>query len=116
MGVYSVCVPGGPNDIEDTLSGFFVNMDKNVDIFASKVRLDGNLKYGFDAFGLSQGNSVLRGYIERYNDPPVRNYLSIHGTIMGVSGFPNCNPAGLLAKECDAIAELLGIPHATVGS
>ena len=83
-------------------------MDKNVDIFAEKVRADTNLQYGFDAFGLSQGNSVLRGYIERYNDPPVRNVLHIHGTVMGVAGFPNCNPSGIIAGICDTIAELLG--------
>lgn len=107
-GVYSVCVPGGPNDIEDTLSGFLVNMDKNIDIFAEKVRKDEKLANGFNAIGLSQGNSVIRGYLERYNDPPVLNVIHVHGTVMGVSGFPNCNPAGLLAPVCDALDEVLG--------
>eukprot|EP00462_Mataza_sp_D1_P002908 CAMPEP_0175100396 /NCGR_PEP_ID=MMETSP0086_2-20121207/7082_1 /TAXON_ID=136419 /ORGANISM="Unknown Unknown, Strain D1" /LENGTH=335 /DNA_ID=CAMNT_0016374539 /DNA_START=139 /DNA_END=1148 /DNA_ORIENTATION=- len=120
-GVYSVCVPGGDTQMADTISGFFdnmemadtisgflTNMDKNVDIFAAKVRNDTNLKGGFDAMGLSQGNSVIRGYIERYNNPPVRNYLSIHGTVMGVAGFPNCNPAGPISGICDVIAEALG--------
>jgi palmitoyl-protein thioesterase len=108
LGQYAVCVPGGPNEIEDTLSGFLVTMDKNVDIFANKVRADPQLVNGFDAFGLSQGISVLRGYIERYNDPPVRNYISIHGTVRGVAGFPNCNPSGFLPGICDTIAELCG--------
>lgn len=107
-GVYSVCVPGGDNLAADTISGFLVNMNKNVDIFAAKVKNDTKLAGGFDAIGLSQGNSVIRGYIERYNNPPVRNYLSIHGTVMGVAGFPNCNPAGILPKICDVIAEALG--------
>jgi len=105
LGVYSVCIPGGDNVIADTLSGFLTNMDKNVDIFAAKVQADANLKDGFDAFGLSQGNSIIRGYIERYNSPPVRNYLSIHGTVMGVSSFPNCDPSFSL---CAAFAEILG--------
>jgi len=108
LGVYSVCVPGGDNDASDTISGFLVPMDKNVDIFAAKVRNDTNLKDGFDAIGLSQGNSVIRGYIHRYNDPPVRNYLAIHGTVMGVAGFPNCNPAGIIPGICDTISELCG--------
>jgi palmitoyl-protein thioesterase len=108
MGVYSVCVPGGDNDISDTLSGFLTTMDKNVDIFAEKVRKDPKLAGVFNAFGLSQGNSVIRGYIERYNNPPVKHYLSVHGTIMGVSGFPNCNPAGVLGSICDTLDEVLG--------
>jgi len=109
-GVYSVCVPGGDNKISDTLSGFFTTMDKNVDIFAAKVAADPKLTGGFDAIGLSQGNSVIRGYIQRYNTPPVRNYLSVHGTVMGVSGFPNCNPADPNFPNgiCDIIAESLG--------
>lgn len=108
VGVYSVCVPGGANEVADTLSGFLINMDKNVDMFAAKVRNDTKLKGGFNAMGLSQGNSVIRGYIERYNNPPVRNYLSVHGTVMGVAGFPNCNPSGLLPGICDTIAKLCG--------
>jgi len=109
-GVYSVCVPGGKNQIADTLSGFFVTMNKNVDIFAAKVAADPKLSGGFDALGLSQGNSVIRGYIQRYNNPPVRNYLSIHGTVMGVSGFPNCNPNDPKYPHgiCKTIAEALG--------
>lgn len=107
-GVYSVCVPGGDDDASDTISGFLVTMDKNVDIFAAKVRNDTKLTNGFDAIGLSQGNAVIRGYIERYNNPPVRNYLSIHGTVMGVAGFPNCNPSGIIPGICDTIAKVCG--------
>lgn len=107
-GVYSVCVPGGDNDITDTLSAFLVTMNKNVDRFAAQVRADKSLSGGFNAFGLSQGNSIIRGYIQRYNDPPVHNYLSIHGTVMGVAGFPQCNPAGLISPICDALDEALG--------
>lgn len=108
-GVYSVCVPGCHNQICDTISGFLTTMDKNVDNFAAAVKADPKLAGGFDAIGLSQGNSVIRGYIQRYNDPPVRNYLSVHGTVMGVSGFPNCNPAGkILPGICDTISEALG--------
>lgn len=106
--MYAVCVPGGNNDISDTLSGFLVNMNKNVDIFAEKVRADPKLAGGFNAIGLSQGNSVIRGYLERYNNPPIQNILHVHGTVMGVSGFPNCNPAGILSPVCDALDEVLG--------
>lgn len=107
-GVYAVCVPGGPNQIEDTLSAFLINMNKNVDYFAAEVRNNSNLAGGFDAFGLSQGNAIIRGYIQKYNNPPVRNYLAIHGVDFGVSGFPNCNPAGIEKSFCDTLVEFLG--------
>ena len=83
-------------------------MDKNVDIFAEKIRNDTKLAGGFNCVGFSQGNSLCRGYIQKYNDPPVRNFLSVHGTVSGVAGFPDCNPAGLLGPVCREIARLVG--------
>jgi len=61
-----------------------------------------------DAIGFSQGNSLIRGYIQKYNNPQVRTFLSVHGTVSGVAGFPNCNPAGLLGPVCDILAKALG--------
>ena len=58
--------------------------------------------------GFSQGNSLCRGYIHRYNDPPVRNFLSVHGTVSGVAGFPDCDPKGLLGPVCKPLERLCG--------
>ena len=85
-----------------------MTMDHNVDKFAEGIRKDSNLKGGFNCVGFSQGNSLCRGYIQKYNDPPVSNFLSVHGTVSGVAGFPNCDPAGLLGPVCDTIAKLVG--------
>merc|ERR1719499_1084860 len=108
MGVYSVCIPTGNNRASDTTNGFFMTMDKNVDEYAKRVRADPKLANGFHAVGFSQGNSVVRGFIHKYNDPPVKTWLSVHGTVMGVAGFPNCNPDGLLGPVCKLLAEFLG--------
>merc|ERR550539_1313918 len=108
MGVSSICIPTGNNRISDTNNGFFMTMDANVDEWAKRVRADKNLANGFHAIGFSQGNSVIRGYIHKYNDPPVKTWLSVHGTVMGVAGFPNCNPDGLLGPVCKLLAEFLG--------
>jgi hypothetical protein len=56
-----------------------------------QVTADANLKNGFNAVGYSQGNLVIRGYVERYNDPPVHNFISMHGILFGVSGNHNKN-------------------------
>ena len=84
-------------------------MDANVDEFAARVRADENLRGGFNAFGLSQGSNVIRGYIQRYNDPPVVSFLSISSPISGVAAFPYCAPdAPLIGVICQLLAEVLG--------
>ena len=109
LGVYSTCVPTGNNRITDTINGFLKDMDSSIDVFAQKIKADPKLANGFDCIGFSQGNSLCRGYIHKYNDPPVRNFLSVHGTVMGVSGFPQCNPDGkLLGPICRPVAGVLG--------
>lgn len=35
-------------------------------------------------------------------------HLSVHGTVSGVAGFPNCNPAGLLGPVCKVLSHLGG--------
>jgi palmitoyl-protein thioesterase len=108
-GSYAKCIPTGGNILSDTINGFLMNMDKSVDVFAAKIKADPQLADGFNAVGFSQGNSLIRGYIQKYNDPPVNAFLSVHGTVMGVAAFPNCfrqgKPLGLI---CKAFAEILG--------
>lgn len=108
-GSYARCVPTAGNIITDTIDGYLKNMDSSVDYFAARIRSDPKLKGGFNAAGFSQGNSLIRGYIQKYNDPPVRAFLSVHGTVMGVAAIPSCfqqgKPLGLI---CKAIAEGLG--------
>jgi len=109
LGVYSTCIPTGGNWITDTIGGFLKNMDASVEFFAKKVKADPKLANGFDAFGLSQGNNVIRGYITKYNDPPVRNFMSICGINAGVGAFPSCSPQIPVAGAvCKALTEVLG--------
>jgi len=95
--------------IEDQTNGFFMTMDAQVDQFARVVRADTNLRNGFNAIGFSQGNTVIRGYIHKYNNPPVKSFVSMHGVMMGVAGLPQCpmNVTGLGAI-CRSVDQLLG--------
>jgi palmitoyl-protein thioesterase len=43
----------------------------------------------------SPGGQFLRAYIERYNDPPVRNLITFGSQHMGVSDIPPCKPYDL---------------------
>lgn len=109
LGVYSTCIPTGDNIISDTLNGFLMTIDKSVDVFAAKVKADPKLAGGFNAFGLSQGNILIRGYIAKYNDPPVHTYMSICGTNAGVAAFPDCTPdIPIVGGICETLTEVLG--------
>jgi palmitoyl-protein thioesterase len=91
-GVYTVCVPTGETQSEDTKNGYFLSMNANVDLFAEGVRQDPNLQKGFHAIGFSQGNNVIRGYIARMNEPAVNTFISINGVNAGIGAVPYCRP------------------------
>mmetsp|Transcript_83059 Transcript_83059/g.240348 ORF Transcript_83059/g.240348 Transcript_83059/m.240348 type:complete len:362 (-) Transcript_83059:131-1216(-) len=96
--------------VEDQSNGFLMNMDDQVEQFARVIRSDAKLSGGFNAIGFSQGNLIIRGYIHRYNSPPVRSFVSMHGVMMGVAGIPRCPlhfpGIGLLCKTVDRLASL----------
>lgn len=110
-GVYSTCIPTGDSQSEDTTNGYFLNMDASVDVFAQKVRKDPKLQDGFKAMGFSQGNNVIRGYIAKYNDPPVTTFISVNGVNGGEGAVPYCKPSLLDLPEnvefsmCDLLME-----------
>jgi len=91
-GAYVVCIPTGDTKAEDTTNGYFLNMDKSVDVFAAKIAEDPQLRYGFHAVGFSQGNNVIRGYISRYNTPTVHTFVSVNGVNGGTGALPGCFP------------------------
>jgi len=109
LNTYSLCIPTADSQIMDTIDGFLKNMDASVDEFAKRVRNDPKLAGGFNAFGLSQGNNLIRGYISKYNDPPVNSFISICGVNAGVAAFPHCSPkTPLLGGICEVVTEVLG--------
>eukprot|EP00389_Voromonas_pontica_P003445 GDKH01005078.1.p1 GENE.GDKH01005078.1~~GDKH01005078.1.p1 ORF type:complete len:343 (-),score=40.37 GDKH01005078.1:173-1201(-) len=107
-GVTSICVPLGKSVGEDTASGYLVSMNGNVDRFAAAVKANPVLANGFNCVGFSQGANICRGYIQKYNDPPVRAMLSVHGPLTGVSSIPQCNPTiPVLGIVCRTIVGVL---------
>uniref|UniRef100_A0A7S1BCK1 Palmitoyl-protein thioesterase 1 n=1 Tax=Corethron hystrix TaxID=216773 RepID=A0A7S1BCK1_9STRA len=80
------CVPQGDTRNRDVIASFLVSMDDTVDAFAEQVRSDPRTADGFDAIGFSQGCNIVRGYIAKYNDPPVRTFMSVNGVNAGVAG------------------------------
>ena len=108
MNVYSTCIPTGDTWLADTLNGFLLSMDANVDVFAEKVKGDPMLANGFNCIGFSQGNNICRGYIQKYNDPPVTTHLSVHGPVVGVASLPDCDPSNIhIGDLCIEVDDVL---------
>jgi palmitoyl-protein thioesterase len=109
--VYSVCIPTGATQAEDTKNGYFLSMDASVEVFAEGVRADPRLSDGFHAIGFSQGNNVIRGYIAKHNTPTVETFISINGVNAGIGAVPYCRPsetamgAVRLGGMCDLLME-----------
>ncbi|CAI5701971.1 unnamed protein product [Peronospora effusa] len=103
LGVYVANVQLGNSVNEDVENSFFVTMDNQTKMFAKIVREDAQLTHGFNAVGFSQGNLLIRAYIERFNDPPVYNFISFHGPLAGVGGLPRCSPLNFICKEIDKL-------------
>jgi palmitoyl-protein thioesterase len=90
------------------VGGFFTTLYAAVDFFAKEVRENAKLKQGFNAMGFSQGNNVIRGYMEKYNDPPVLNFISVHGPLAGTGSLPRCPPSTpLVGRLCRLMTELV---------
>ncbi|ETV65945.1 hypothetical protein, variant 1 [Aphanomyces astaci] len=98
-GVYVTSVQIGRNVWEDEYNSVHLTMDEQVARFAAIVGRDPNLRHGFHAIGLSQGGLIVRGYIHRFNDPPVIGFLACHSPLAGIGSLPICNPADFLCRH-----------------
>lgn len=54
-GIYVRSIQIGNNILEDTLSGFFTNSNKQIDMVCKNLTGDEKLKDGFNVIGFSQG-------------------------------------------------------------
>jgi palmitoyl-protein thioesterase len=92
--------------ITDSLASFFLNMHQQVEDFHRVIHTHPLLSQGFHAIGLSQGNLLLRAYIQRYNNPPIFKWISLHGPLLGVAGIPKCSMERQICDKIDALLDL----------
>jgi len=103
LGTYVHSVRIGDSAQEDTLHGFLDLVDRQVDYVCDVLRADPMLANGFNAIGFSQGGQFLRAYVQRCNNPPVHNLISVGGQHQGVAGFPRCKGPELLCNTARAL-------------
>ncbi|KAH9127860.1 hypothetical protein AeMF1_001900 [Aphanomyces euteiches] len=98
-GAYVTSVQIGRNVQEDEYNSVHLTMDEQVARFAAIVARDPNLRKGFHGIGFSQGGLIIRGYIERFNDPPVIGFLACHSPLAGIGSLPICNPKDFFCRQ-----------------
>lgn len=103
--VYSIMI--GSNVIEDEFEGFFGNMNNQVTQVCNDLQKVPELQNGFNALGFSQGSQLMRAYVQRCNNPPVKQLITFGGQHMGVAEIPGC--IGTNLPLCKQMAELLGM-------
>jgi len=106
-GIYVYSIEVGDSIEADELNGYFMNVNEQIDYVCKKLKNDSQLANGFNAMGFSQGGQFLRAYVERCNDPPIYNLLSVGGQHQGVFGFPKC--PGNNSVACETVRKLLNL-------
>ncbi|XP_060582407.1 palmitoyl-protein thioesterase 1-like isoform X2 [Ruditapes philippinarum] len=102
--VYVRSLEIGSSIEEDTLNGFFMNVNDQINMVCQKLATDKKLQSGYNAIGFSQGGQFLRAIAQRCPSPPMLNLISVGGQHQGVFGLPHC-PAS--ATICEYVRKLL---------
>lgn len=95
----------GDGIVQDMENGFFLNINKQIDLACKRVNEDPELQNGYHAVGFSQGGLFLRGLAQRCPSPPILNLVSVGGPQQGVYGLPKC--LGENHRLCDYVRRLL---------
>lgn len=95
----------GGNIVEETLNGYFMNVNKQIDEACEQIKNDPKLSNGYNAVGFSQGSQFLRGLVQRCPTPKMHNLISIGGQHQGVYGLPHCSYPD--HTSCDFIRKIL---------
>lgn len=106
-GIYVNSLRIGDNIESDTLNGFFMNVNEQIDMAYKIIKADPKLAKGYNAIGFSQGGQFLRGLAQRYPDPPMLNLISVGGQHQGIYGFPRCPIDS--SSICDYVRKLLNL-------
>ncbi|XP_060798921.1 palmitoyl-protein thioesterase 1 [Neoarius graeffei] len=104
-GIYVLSLMIGKTIMQDTESGFFVDVNEQVAFVCNTIAQDPKLKGGYNAMGFSQGAQFLRAVAQRCPYPPMKTLISVGGQQQGVYGLPRC--PGESSHFCDWIRKAL---------
>lgn len=95
-GTYTYMIHIGNTGGEDRQATFLGNVTEQIDEVCEQLKKDPIVSTApqINALGFSQGGQFLRGYIERCNDPPVRNLVTLGSQHNGITKFQSCSETG----------------------
>jgi len=103
-GIYVTSLMIGESPNEDTLNGFFMPVQKQIEMVCKKISEDKNLQNGFNGMGFSQGGQFMRAIAE-VCPHGMKKLISFGGQHQGVYGLPNC--PGENHVICDYVRRML---------
>jgi len=103
-GVYVTSLMIGESPNEDTLNGFFMPVQKQIEMVCKKISEDKNLQNGFNGMGFSQGGQFMRAIAE-VCPHGMKKLISFGGQHQGVYGLPSC--PGENHVICDYVRRML---------
>ena len=86
IGVYVTSVMVGSSPNEDTLNGFFLPVEKQIEMVCKKISEDENLQNGFNGMGFSQGGQFMRAIAE-VCPQGMKKLISFGGQHQGIYGM-----------------------------
>jgi palmitoyl-protein thioesterase len=94
--VHSVRIGNSPE--EDRKKTILDSANRQVEEVCEQLKGIPELSKGFNAVGMSQGGLLMRAYVERCNDPPVKRLITLGSPHQGVMAMPGCKEtnAGLI--------------------
>ena len=95
-GTYVYMIRLGRSSSEDRQASFLGNVSEQIDDVCQQLKHDPIVSTApqINALGFSQGGQFLRAYVERCNDPPVRNLVTFGSQHNGISKFQSCKSTG----------------------
>lgn len=97
-GIYVHLVTLADSTSADQKAGFFGNVNDQVEQVCQQVAAVPELQGGADAIGFSQGGQLMRAYIERCNNPPIRNLVTFGSQHQGIADLPACKPGDFFCR------------------
>lgn len=84
----------GPRD-----SSFVGNVNLQLADVCTSLKANSDLQDGFNAIGFSQGGQFLRAYVERCNDPPLKNLMTWGSQHSGIVQVPCSSDSSPLCQS-----------------
>ncbi|KAJ1654820.1 hypothetical protein IWQ61_005313 [Dispira simplex] len=91
-GVFVHLVTLGTSTNDDVKASFMGNVRDQVDMVCKQLKTIPALRQGFHGLGFSQGGLFLRAYVQRCNQPPMYNLVTLGSPHGGVGAPPSCPP------------------------